>query len=513
MDATALHATRESALRVAQALVSKGQKADAIEILAAWASAANDQEGHKLLAEALRHDPSNALAKKAFACMEGLDKDTQQLDTIRAKWSIEAITKLEKEKKPAVGGWQAEVGYNNNVKYRGQVFHIQTEDSGVKRPHIITHLFADGGRILKSYKRSYAELVEQNSLVGQVRQWMKGQHKEMYIALREGKFDGIIDGKEPGGMEVLEGPPNPELPKNRVESPKVEAPKAEPPKAEVKPTSKPVIEPGAGTGSQSTPPRPPVSGAPRPAAVSPKARPESSPAVPAALPPLRARLHVIRGVGDGPMLHDLRNEEILLGRESAVVIAGDKFVAARHARLRFQGPHLTIEPLSGCPIFLRLKKPTEIELGDVFIAGDQLLRVEANPPPNDGPDQHPTYFYSSPKWPTTFRVVQIWEGGIPGMTVIARTNSLQVGRTNSDLNFPGDYWLSDAHCVIEDQGGEHDGNFLMLTDLGSRGGTFTQIKAATSLHTGDELLIGRTRLRVELTPPKVSLHSGDASSL
>jgi hypothetical protein len=52
--------------------------------------------------------------------------------------------------------------------------------------------------------------------------------------------------------------------------------------------------------------------------------------------------------------------------------------------------------------------------------------------------------------------------------------------------------------VVEDQGGDHDSHFLMLTDLGSRGGTFVQIKASTALSTGDELLIGRTRLRVEL---------------
>ena len=44
------------------------------------------------------------------------------------------------------------LGYNNNVRHKNRVFHIQTEDSGVKHPHIITHLFMDGGRILKSVR-------------------------------------------------------------------------------------------------------------------------------------------------------------------------------------------------------------------------------------------------------------------------------------------------------------------------------------------------------------------------
>jgi hypothetical protein len=221
--------------------------------------------------------------------------------------------------------------------------------------------------------------------------------------------------------------------------------------------------------------------------------------MPAVTPgPVRARLHVIRGFGDGPMLHELRGDELLIGREGSVQILGDKFVAPRHAKLVFRGPRLDLDPIGDLPVFLRLKQPTEIEMGDTFVAGDQLLRVEANPPPNDGPDRHPTYFYSSPKWPTSFRVEQLWEGGVPGLTVVARSNSLQIGRANSDLNFPSDFWLSDTHCVVEDQGGDHDSRFLMLTDLGSRGGTFAQLKASTSLLTGDELLIGRTRLRVEL---------------
>jgi len=49
------------------------------------------------------------------------------------------------------------VGFNNNVRYRGMRFHIQTEDSGVTKPHIITHLFADGGRVIKSLRTDYAE--------------------------------------------------------------------------------------------------------------------------------------------------------------------------------------------------------------------------------------------------------------------------------------------------------------------------------------------------------------------
>ena len=87
------------------------------------------------------------------------------------------------------------LGYNNNVRHKGKVFHIQTEDSGVKYGHIMTHLFTDGGRILKSVKTSYAEYVGNERMGDIVREMMKQQHKAMFIALRDGKFDSLDEGE------------------------------------------------------------------------------------------------------------------------------------------------------------------------------------------------------------------------------------------------------------------------------------------------------------------------------
>ena len=81
------------------------------------------------------------------------------------------------------------VGYNTNVRHKGKLYHIQTEDSGVKRPHVITQLFADGGRIIASEKTSYAEHVESEDLTAIVKQLMQEQHKRVFIALRDGAYD------------------------------------------------------------------------------------------------------------------------------------------------------------------------------------------------------------------------------------------------------------------------------------------------------------------------------------
>src|SRR5262245_43183162 len=81
------------------------------------------------------------------------------------------------------------VGYNTNVRHKGKFYHIQTEDSGVNHPHVITHLFADGGRIIASRKTGYAEHLGAKDLQGVVKKLMQDQHKAMFIELRDCVYD------------------------------------------------------------------------------------------------------------------------------------------------------------------------------------------------------------------------------------------------------------------------------------------------------------------------------------
>ena len=81
------------------------------------------------------------------------------------------------------------VGYNTNVRHKGNLYHIQTEDSGVKRPHVITQLFADGGRIIASEKTSYEEHVGAENIAVIVKKLMQEQHKRVFIGLRDGVYD------------------------------------------------------------------------------------------------------------------------------------------------------------------------------------------------------------------------------------------------------------------------------------------------------------------------------------
>ncbi len=80
------------------------------------------------------------------------------------------------------------VGFNHNIMYKGEVFHIQTEDSGISNPHIITLLYR-GGTIISSKKTSYADIIKVDNLEMVVEELMKEQHKEMLRALKAGQFD------------------------------------------------------------------------------------------------------------------------------------------------------------------------------------------------------------------------------------------------------------------------------------------------------------------------------------
>lgn len=80
------------------------------------------------------------------------------------------------------------LGFNHNIKYKGDVYHVQTEDSGVANPHIITLLYK-GGVIIFSQKTSYADILKMDNLEEVVEELMKEQHKGMMRRLKQGDFD------------------------------------------------------------------------------------------------------------------------------------------------------------------------------------------------------------------------------------------------------------------------------------------------------------------------------------
>ena len=77
-------------------------------------------------------------------------------------------------------------GLNSEIEHNGKIFHIQTEDGGLRNPIILTRIFC-GGILISSRKTSYVYLLDREDLRGVVEQLMKEQHQEMIQEIYGGK--------------------------------------------------------------------------------------------------------------------------------------------------------------------------------------------------------------------------------------------------------------------------------------------------------------------------------------
>jgi pSer/pThr/pTyr-binding forkhead associated (FHA) protein len=211
--------------------------------------------------------------------------------------------------------------------------------------------------------------------------------------------------------------------------------------------------------------------------------------------PGKAKLILIRGEGVEGLSYQLNAEQHIVGRTGQLVFPDDPFVSPKHANFFYRNGKLVVRDEGSVNgVYLRVKGSVDVSPDDFFLAGEQVFRIDATPKANDQPGPDGTYFYSSPKHQSPFRITQILQGGAGGMTVCARGSSLQIGREGGDLNFPSDLYMSAAHCKLEEAGGK-----FVLTDMNSRNGSYVRLKAERELAHGDYVFIGRKLLRVEIT--------------
>jgi hypothetical protein len=88
-------------------------------------------------------------------------------------------------------------GFNSDVKYRGLVYHVQTEDKGQVNPLIETLIYR-GGEILASRRLPYAELIEGQDAESAISRLMEEQHNTMILEVKRGGFsptteEGVIE--------------------------------------------------------------------------------------------------------------------------------------------------------------------------------------------------------------------------------------------------------------------------------------------------------------------------------
>ncbi len=94
-------------------------------------------------------------------------------------------------------------GFNQDVTYKGKVYHVQTEDRGRANPVIETLIYV-GGEILASRRTPYDELIKDGYDEAKVVPLLEQQHRRVVVDIKLGKYakepeeqfgEGIISSK------------------------------------------------------------------------------------------------------------------------------------------------------------------------------------------------------------------------------------------------------------------------------------------------------------------------------
>jgi pSer/pThr/pTyr-binding forkhead associated (FHA) protein len=224
-----------------------------------------------------------------------------------------------------------------------------------------------------------------------------------------------------------------------------------------------------------------------------------------------AALVRIHGGGADGARYELTQGDQTIGRvEGSITFPDDPFVSDQHAKLHFNGKSVVVDDLgSDNGIFVRIKGPLKLNVGEEFLAGEELLVLEEVALADNFRDEANTYFFGSVQPATGLRIRQVLEGGFSGGGIMARGSMVTIGREDVEIEFPDDRFISGRHCALE-----FTPTGYTLTDLGSRNGTFVRINTTTTLSHGDFLFLGRQLLRVEVSSSKQSGQSneGEASA-
>lgn len=149
------------------------------------------------------------------------------------------------------------VGFNHNISYRGVGFHVQTEDSGIKNPQLVTLLY-HSGTIIASQKTVYADILKVDNLDQVVEDLAKEQHKGMLRRLTKGEFDQrIVDLGIPLGPSA-DGSQQAQAPSSSSDTPAKSDESAVAESAAAEMTEKPTPQPAGAAAAPRSPASEPV---------------------------------------------------------------------------------------------------------------------------------------------------------------------------------------------------------------------------------------------------------------
>lgn len=222
----------------------------------------------------------------------------------------------------------------------------------------------------------------------------------------------------------------------------------------------------------------------------PSTQPRSQP-VPVAPPAPRGRLVLIRPDGSEGLTHPLHDGATMIGRGQAAIFDQDAYLSPRHSELTLAGDVLNIRDLHSLNgVFVKIIGEEEIQSGDVFRIGQELLRFDVIAPPS--PLEDGTEVAGTPNPGFWGRLSVVVGRDVDGSAFPLFGDAVVLGRERGDILFPEDGYVSGTHARI----GLRDGR-VYLADLGSSNGTFLKLRSDRKAASGSFVLMGQQLFRIE----------------
>jgi pSer/pThr/pTyr-binding forkhead associated (FHA) protein len=188
----------------------------------------------------------------------------------------------------------------------------------------------------------------------------------------------------------------------------------------------------------------------------------------------------------------LPSQTTSIGRDAGGIFAGDSYLSPRHATFTVRGSKVFVKDelsLNGVYVKLTPEQPVELQSGDVFRIGQEIIRFELLVPPQASPDG--VERLGSPSKGYVGRISLLTGRDTTGNAYPVPEHGLHIGRERGDILFPEDGYVSGLHCLIG-----WDQNRAFLTDLGSSNGTFARLYSDREVRNNDVLLMGQQLFRV-----------------
>ncbi len=206
-------------------------------------------------------------------------------------------------------------------------------------------------------------------------------------------------------------------------------------------------------------------------------------------------LTALRADGSEAGTFTLPAADIVGGRDTGGIFAGDSYLSPKHAHFRMNGPtKLTVEDtgsLNGVYRKLARDVPVELQASDVFRIGQEIVKFESIEAPNPSPDG--VERLGAPSKGYIGRIALVIGRETTGNAFPIPESGIHIGRERGDVLFPEDGYVSGLHCHIA-----YDNGRVTLTDLGSSNGTFLRLREETEVHSGDVLLMGQQLFRISM---------------